>query len=258
MAFNLHILVTRPKPYGVEQCRQLKNHGYEVSYLPTIAFAGPPDQSAFLKAIRNLGEQKWLIFVSRESVHATHAEMKRQWPVLPAAIQFVAVGEGTAKALHEVGYHVALHPQEWNSEGLLNMREFQEVHSQKIAIIRGMGGREYIDQILRARGASILPVIAYQRELPKIDVTPFYEQFKHGEIDIIICTSFEGVRNLKILLGEMTWPYMKDISLVVVSERIKILARDLGYKRIWVARNASHAAILEVITQSRLSLHKEE
>jgi|SRR5579883_475545 uroporphyrinogen-III synthase len=244
---GLHILVTRPEPQGAELCRLIAAEGgYPVSF-PTIAFAPPPDQETFQESINALGKQDLLIFISPQAVYSSIASIRKTWPQFPESVQFAAVGAGTAKALRDAGYNVTLQPEsEWSSQGLLEMEELKAVSGKKIAIIRGVGGRELLDVELARRGACILPVIAYERTLPKIDVDPCLNLLEKRIIDIIICTSYEGVRNLKILLGEAGWPYIKDIPVIVMSERIKSLAHNLGFQTIWVTPNPSMAAILDV------------
>jgi len=247
---NLHILVTRPQPQGEELCRLIKDHGGQATHFPTIAFAPPPDIQAFQQALTNLGEQDWLIFISPQAVYATVAYIRQQWPHFPDSVKFAAVGAGTAKALNDAGYNVAIHPEtNWCSEGILELPEFRSVSDKKIAIIRGVGGREMLDNCLAERGAQLLSVIAYERILPKIDINPCLALLKQGTIDIIVCTSYEGVKNLKILFGEAGWPYIKDIPVIVMSERIKLLAHDLGFGKIWVTHHASQAAVLEMVAE---------
>ena len=94
-------------------------------------------------------------------------------------------------------------------------------------------------------------MIAYQRAMPKGDVRTCSTAIRQQVVDIIIGTSFTGVQNLKKMFDEDTWHLLRHIPLMVVSERIKMLANDLGFQTIWVARNASHQAILEAIAQRR-------
>jgi uroporphyrinogen-III synthase len=249
---DLHILVTRPEPQADELCRLISARGGYPIHFPTIAFAPPPDESVFQESLTHLAEQDWLIFISPQAVYASIAHIRRVWPHLPETVKWAAVGSGTAKALLQAGYQVTLTPDsEWSSDGLLAMPALQQVQGKKIAIIRGVGGRELLDKTLAERGAHILPVIAYQRILPYVDVSDCLKRLHQHQIDVIICSSFEGVNNLKILLGDAGWPYLSEIPVIVMSERIKVLAEDLGFRRIWVAHNASQTGILDVMVEKR-------
>lgn len=245
---NLHILVTRPEPQGEELCRLINAHGGEAISFPTIAFV-PKD---FHHTLPLLGEQDWLIFISPQAVYSSIPQIRKAWPQLPETVKFAAVGAGTARVLQQAGYNVSIHPEaDWSSVGVLALSEFRSVSGKKIAIVRGVGGREILDKTLAERGADILPVITYERVLPDVDVTECVELLEKGIINIIVCTSYDGVKNLKILLGEKGWPYLQEIPVIVMSERIKSLAHDLGFRRIWVTRNASQEAILDLIAEKR-------
>lgn len=247
-----NILVTRPSPQADELCRLIAELGHHAIHLPVIAFAAPPDQEAYSAVIKQLGEQDWLIFISPQAVYASTSDLRKHWPHLPESVKFAAIGSGTAKALEEAGFNPQVYPKEdANTESLLALPEFQQVAGKKITIVRGVGGRELVDKILAERGARILPWFVYERILPKVEVDGCLAQLRQHKIDIIVCTSFESVRNLKILLGDSAWPYISELPLIVMSERIKVLAGDLGFRRIWVASNASTMGILETIQRIR-------
>lgn len=243
---GLRILVTRPQPQGDELCQQIAKFGGHPIAFPTLAFAPPSHPEALDEAITALGEQNTLIFISPQAVFATVSLIQKQWPHFPPTVKWAAIGAGTAKALRAAGWDVHIQPnQQWNSEGLLALPEFQHVQDQKIAVIRGLGGREWVDQTLTARGANVLSVVAYQRVIPNVDVAPIIKQLSEHAIDQIIVTSFESAQNLKLLMGEAGWPLIQKIPMIVVSERIKLLAHELGFQTIWVAQNASAHALLQ-------------
>lgn len=249
---DLRILVTRPKPQGDALCLSIKNLGGYPIHFPTIDFAPPQNKQAFQESVKKLGEQDWLIFISPQAVYSSIPQIRRSWPNFPETVRFAAVGEGTANALKQAGYNAILFPDsEHNSEALLDLPEFTQIRAKKIAVIRGDGGRELLDKTLAERGAEVLSVIAYQRILPNVNVSDCLERLRKHEIDIIVCTSFEGVKNLKILLGDTGWPYLQEIPVIVMSERIKLLAEDLGFRRIWVTPHASEKALLATIVEIR-------
>jgi len=252
---SLCILVTRPDPGGEELCEQLQAQGDVALHFPTIVFVPPDDEAAFAESVSLVGDQDWLLFVSPQAVRASVPAIRRAWPVMPESVRFAAIGAGTAKALEEAGYNVAVTPDtEWSAEGLLDSPAFQEIEGQRVAVVRGEGGREILETILAERDAEVVSMIAYQRAKPKVDIKPYLILLKDDKIDLIVCTSFEGVVNLQELIGEAGWPMLKTVPLLVVSDRIKALARELGFQTIWVASNASHAAILKVIALKRKEL----
>ena len=249
---QLHILVTRPDPAGQSLCDYLDAHGARTLHFPTIAFAPPDDTQALQQAIGQLGEQDWIIFNSPQAVYDSVALIRAAWPQFPPSVQFAAVGAGTARALHAAGYIVAVHPaDEWSSEGVLDLPEFTHVVGKKIAIVRGEGGRLLLEKTLKTREAQVTPVIAYKRILPSVDMTKIITKLKQDPVNVAICTSYEGVRNLKEMFGEAGWPLIGSLPLIVMSRRIILLARELGFQTLWLAENASHAAILKTLADKK-------
>lgn len=252
---NLTILVTRPDPQGFELCTELMANGFQALHLPTIDFVSIPIHENH-DILDKLGNQHWLVFISPHAVYASVPYIRQRWPELPANVKFAAVGRGTAKALKNAGY-LSIYPL--NGEGadyLLALPEFQNVANNKITLIKGEGGREILQDVLTERGAYVSMLIAYKRTLPTNDVSLYLTLLQANKIDAVVCTSYEGVRNLKTLIGKKHWPMLSKLPLIVVSERIKVLAHDLGYQTIWVAVNANHQAILDVLEQKKEALCK--
>jgi uroporphyrinogen-III synthase len=248
---KLFAMITRPNPAGRALCALIEAEGGEAIHFPTIAFI-PADQSALQTAVAKLGEQEWLIFISPQAVYASIPAIRRTWPIFPPQVKFAAVGAGTAKALQAAGYVTTTYPDdEWNSEGLLAMPAFKDVQSKKIAIIRGEGGRELLANTLSERGADITSVVAYKRIVPPIDVSVYLELLKQYKVNVIVCGSYESVSNLKTMIGEAGWPYIKNVPLLVMSERVKSLARDLDFQTIWVAPKANNEAIVAALVEKR-------
>jgi len=247
--FNLHllrVLVTRPKPQGFALCQRIEaNQGHAI-YLPTIEIQPPQDISVFRQGLARIDQQDWLIFVSPQAVYACAGV------IVPPQVKIAAVGKGTAQALHAAQWPVVVYPvSDWSSEGLLAIPEFQVVAGKKITIVCGEGGRELLANTLTARGAWVSLLIAYRRALPEIDVNYYLHLLEERQLDAVVCTSGEGLKNLQTLLGEAAQPYLLSLPLVVVSERMQALAQSVGFKIIVLAKNASHEAILEALATIR-------
>jgi uroporphyrinogen-III synthase len=249
---SLSILVTRPGAAGAELCEQMLAQGARALHFPVIDFAPPQDLAALDHAIQQLGTQDWIIFNSPQSVRAAVPAMRAAWPIFPESVKFAAVGAGTAKALHEAGYIAALFPeQDWSSDGLLAMPEFQHVSGKKIAVVRGAGGREQLEKILIERGANVLSCIAYQRVLPMLNATECLELIRKNQLHVIVAGSFESVSNLILLLGSDCWPKLQKIPLIVMSERVKKLAAESGFQTIWIAGSVTHQAVLDLLSTKK-------
>jgi len=226
---NLHVLVTRPKPYGEELCELIRlAQGYPI-YFPTIAFELLQDVSA----INKISQQDWLIFVSPQAVNASITAIK---PKLSSQTKVAAIGSGTAQALQKQKVTVDLFPEkESDSESLLALLTPQLKPNNKIMLVRGEGGRTLLAENLAAEDMTVEHYIAYRRSLPILSVPK-------ERIDIVVCTSNESLKNLQIL-----YPEALEKPLIVVSERMREYAKTLGIQHIKVAKGASHQAILETL-----------
>ncbi len=243
---NLTILVTRPKPQGEILCEKIRAAGGKTIYFPTIEISPPEDIARFTQQMSALAQYDWLIFISPQAVYASAAAIHS----IPSHVRIAAIGAGTAQALQEMNLPVAIYPKEdWSSEGLLDLAEFKAIAHKKIALIQGAGGREWLADTLTARGALVTSVIAYRRTLPVVDVSNYVNLLMTGKIDIITCTSGETLQNLKILIGHDGWRYLRTVPLLVTSERVAKLANELDFKKIALAKNASHHAIIETLTK---------
>lgn len=240
------ILVTRPMPQAMQLCSLIKKHNGEALNFPTLAF----EDIDFSHAMEKLSNQDWLIFISPQAVYSFNTAITKKKYVIPPHIKIAAIGKGTADALHQAGYEVAFFPKtNKGSEEFLAHDPFTNPQNLNMAIIRGEGGRELIDAILAERFAKILTVMCYRRMLPDTNSDEIIQLLRKKKIDAIVGTSFEGIKNLKILIGADNWSHLKNVPLCVPSERIKKLAQQQEYATIWVTSEMSDNAILQTLAK---------
>ncbi len=244
---KLTVMVTRPKPQGEILSDQIRAAGGEVVYFPTIEIKPPEDMALFTQNIERLDHYDWVIFVSPQSVYQSMPIIKKYWPQFPVNVKVAALGGGTVDALREAHLSVDVSPTEdWSSEGLLDDEAFQELAHKNVALICGESGRELLAETLTIRGVNLTNIIAYQRCLPQVDVSKYVRLLQEHKIDIVLCTSGEILYNLKILL-EKAWADLRTVPVVVISERMKLLAKQLEFETILLAKNASHPAMLTIL-----------
>lgn len=244
---GLTVLVTRPKPQGELLCDQIRQAGGRAIYFPAIEIKPPADIVTMTKQIAGLNQYDWIVFVSPQAVYQSAPTIRNCWPQFPANVKVAAMGGGTADALRKAHFPVDLHPvDDWRSEGLLEEADFQTLAGKKVALISGDNGREFLAETLAVRGAQLTNIISYQRCLPKADISQPINLLQLHEIDIILCTSGEILVNLKTLL-EKAWAELQFVPIVVVSERMQMLAKQLEFKNVLLAKNASHEAMLATL-----------
>jgi len=253
---NLCILVTRPKPQGDLLCEKIAALGGQPVHLPTIQI----NPIQLHKQIVQMDQWDWLIFISPHTVLQGLPLIREYWPIFPDKIKLAAIGEGTANALRAAGFaEVVYSADEWSSEGLLKLACFQAISGKKIALVRGEGGREILTDVLTMRGANVISLIVYQRTLPDYkNIEQYLNLFRLQKIDIIVCASGESLHNLMKLIGSANQSLLLGVAIVVVSSRLVELAKEAGFKKVFLAANASHNAIIATLCHIRGKGHVRE
>ena len=249
-----HILVTRPEHQAGNLSRLIEEQGGIAVRFPAMEIVAREDSASIIAVLENLGEYQWVIFISANAVNfalkANSGKIGYKISPLKKGGQggFVAIGQATKQAMEMAGLPVDLVPDNgYNSEALLAMPELQRVAGQKILILRGTGGREELATTLRSRGAVVNYLDVYKRIIPRIDNLPVVKLLTQHRLDVITVTSAEALQNLRMLLGEENNGLLFLIPLVVISNRIKGIAADMGFNRIVVTESPTDTAILETV-----------
>ncbi|MEQ1529664.1 MAG: uroporphyrinogen-III synthase [Methylococcales bacterium] len=253
MSLNgIRVLVTRPAQQAQNLSSLLEQHGAIPVLLPTLAIEEVHNDQLIADTLQNPNGYQWLIFIS---VNAVNFALKANGGKIPASKWpcVAAVGQATANALTAAGFSVQAVPEQgFNSATLLAMPQLQQVQGQQVLIVRGVGGREELADTLRARGAQVTYLEVYKRIIPSIDSSAVRELLSRNNIQIITVTSSEALQNLLIMLGENNHKLLFELLLVVVSDRIKDIAAEMGFKRITVTKNPSDAALLDTVITSAM------
>lgn len=244
---GLCVVVTRPSPQGERLCAAIDAEGGRAVHFPTIEIMPPTNVPLLKEQLSHLIQFDWLIFISPQAVYQAAPYISH----LPKEVKVAAVGQGTAKVLQDMNLPVHVFPHtEWSSEGLLKVPEFQTISGQKIGLVRGEGGRELLTHELSARGADVIPIIAYRRHMPKVRDQDLSSITKG---DILVCTSADGLRNVVALGGAK----ILHIPVIVISERMKLLAAALQFHTILLAENASDDAIINVLRSRTVTMNNQ-
>lgn len=224
-------VVTRPVEQGLALVRLLESHGARAIAFPTIDIRDVEDSADFDALIQRLDMFHAAIFISPNAANkALPAILARR--TLPHAIIVMAIGAGTARALRCHGVEAVVVPPRYDSEALLELPQLEHVTGQRIVIFRGVGGRALLGDALKARGALVEYAECYRRVKPTADVAPLIVAWARNEIDGVIATSSEGLRNFHEMLGPDGQIAFTGTALFVPHPRIEATARALGLSAI--------------------------
>ncbi|HSN23819.1 MAG TPA: uroporphyrinogen-III synthase [Methylomicrobium sp.] len=244
-----HVLVTRPAHQAENLSRLIEEWGGVAFRFPTLAIVSLDDSCKIQNTLAHLDRYQWLVFISANAVtmHSYYSDGVKIEQF--KSVRIAAIGKATALALAQAGLPVDLVPESgYNTEALLAMPQMQQMKGQSCLIVRGEGGREELATTLRSRGATVEYLDVYKRIIPALDSSQVSLLLAQDKLDVITATSGDALHNLLIMLEEKNHQQLFEVPLVVISNRIRQIAADMGFKRIAVTNSPSDAAILETVT----------
>lgn len=251
---GMSVVLTRPLGQADQLAEAIEAQGGHCIHYPLMEInALDPEHDRLVyqqaqQAILNLDQYQQLIFISTNAVRYGMDWIEQYWPQLPVDIRWLAIGRATGQALQTAGVPCEISSDEapMNSEALLQLPGLQNLQGQKLLILRGVGGREYLAEQLRQRGALVDYAECYRRgpvSLPAGELDRLLEE-QHNVV--LLANSGETLA----YLGEaLTLPSSRQLPLVVPGERVVGMAQEQGFSNIVCAGNAGTAAIIQALQQ---------
>ena len=194
---GLHIAVTRPLAQAQSLCDAITRLGGTAIRYPLLAVTAINDYTLFTQQLEKLDRTDWAIFISSNAVDFAMPLVKQRYIQLPPQLKFAAIGPQTADALLAYGIDDVLIPeQRYDSETLLSLPQMQHMQGKRVAIFRGVGGRELMAETLKSRGAEVYFAESYQRVNPQTDTIILDKHWQQQQLDALVVTSSEAMRYL--------------------------------------------------------------
>ena len=245
----MSILVTRPSPAGEQLVSRLRTLGQVAWSFPLIEFSPGRELSALADRINTLQEGDLLFALSQHAVEFANAQLQQQSLSWTTAPRYFAIGRSTALALHTVSGADVRYPLDREiSEVLLQLPELQNIAGKNALILRGNGGRELLGATLTERGARVTFCECYQRSAKHYDGAEEAMRWQSRGVTTLVGTSGEMLQQLWSLIPQ--WDreqWLLHCRVVVVSERLALQARELGWQEIQVADSADNDALLRAL-----------
>jgi uroporphyrinogen-III synthase len=227
---GLNIVITRPREQAAGLVRRIEQLGGKPLLFPLLEITAVSDDCALREQISRLMQTDLAIFISPNAVRYGMAAI-HAFGAVPASLKIASVGQGSAKALRELGIeHIIAPTERFDSESLLALPELLNVAGMRVMIFRGDGGRELLGDTLKTHGATVEYVTCYLRSKPDVDVSALLNALPHA----IAVTSSEALGHLREMLGEAQRRVVYGIVLFVPHERIAEAARQLGWQQVIV------------------------
>lgn len=211
----MRVIVTRPAAQADSWVDALGELGVEAVALPLMRICAVPDSAPVVEAWRQLAAHRLVFFVSANAV-AHFFEQRPADVHWPAGVWAGSTGPGTTAALQACGLAAAqiLEPAgdsaQFDSESLWQQRLCSlDWQGTTVQIVRGDGGRDWLADTLRDRGASVNFVAAYRRSEPVWDEQArvlLAEALAQPDSHLWLFSSSEAIDNLMLHLGRAAQP----------------------------------------------------
>lgn len=259
---GMNVIVTRPALQQELLLASIEVHGGVASSFPLIEIE-PLSEKVFLESLREkilgLGQYHRIIFLSvNAAVYGTRL-INDCWPRLPTNTEVLAIGPNTAKVVSKELACQAIYSKTGStSEDMLLLPQLLDVNQLKIAIVRGLGGREFLANTLRSRGAQVDYFEVYRRNPIRQSAAHLSRVIQKSKINVVSITSGESLENLNRLLLADKNPQQNwhRIPVIVPSERIFNLAQRFGFKTIRLASGADVESTIIALQELAIDAEK--
>jgi uroporphyrinogen-III synthase len=236
------IVVTRAATQAAPLLAAIRAAGGEPLAFPVLEIL-PREGADLEQGVAQLDDVAWAVFVSPNAARHGVAAVRRRrtWP---AALRAAAVGQGTARALRELGFEQVLAPTDGaDSEALLALPEMQRFAGQRVVIFRGDKGRELLAQALTERGARVEYLSCYRRVPASVDPETLLKDWHNGAVHAVSATSTEMLEEFCRLIGERGMRLLQHTPLFVIHPRIAARAVERGLDKVWVTGPGDEALV---------------
>lgn len=248
------VLITRPAHQQPPLITGLQARGAKTISLPLLAITAPSrrDQADVLRRqLLALDSYELLVFISSNAVREGCKAIDDYWPQFPVGLDLLAIGPSTAALAEELtGQRVRSAAGGMTSEDLLELDSFTNIEGRRIGIFRGEGGRDFLAQQLRKRGAQVDYFDVYRREELNYEDIQVREALIESEPTLLTAMSGQTLQALRSLIDQLSEPHadkLLTLPVIVPSQRVRDLAAEMGFENPIAAPGADLDALLQAL-----------
>lgn len=202
--FGKTVIVTRARAQASALTKKLEAQGARVLEVPAIKIVPPADFAPLDKAIAEIDTYKWLILTSVNGVEYFFNRLQKAGKDSRAlcGVKIAAIGSATAEALKGYGITADLIPSAYKAEELADALAEDTKAGDKLLLARAKVARNVLPERLRALGAQVDVVAAYETVADCQNKEELLEALESGEASVVTFTSSSTVTNLLDVLGD--------------------------------------------------------
>jgi uroporphyrinogen-III synthase len=250
------ILVGRARHQAGSLSKSLRSLGATVIEIPFIEIRKPGSYLPLDIALRSLKSYDWLILTSVNGVAAMWRRLRKLGfgKARLKHLQIAAIGPATKKAIVKHGLKVKMVPEEYVAESVVKgLRD--KVNGKRVLLVRAKVARDVIPDELRAAGALVDVIEAYETVVPeqsrvRLQVLMKSKRRPH----VVTFTSSSTAKNFAELLGKSGVRRLKNVQLASIGPVTSGTLRDLQLPVDVEAREYTMGGLIRAIVLARYAV----
>ncbi len=196
--FGKKVAITRPPHQSMRLANLLADRGAQVTHIPTIEISVIAPNKKLSEAFDLLGSYHYIIFTSVNGVSAFFDTLFRKGRDIRClhGIKVIPIGDATASLLAARGIIPDHIPQQFTSEGIIDVLKGLAVRNKRFLLPRAKEARDIIVEFIKAQGGICDVIPVYKTRLPEKTSPP------DEKPDIVTFTSSSTVTNFIKLYGK--------------------------------------------------------
>jgi len=249
----MRIIVTRPQAQADALVAELRMAAVDAAALPLIDIAPVADAQPLREAWRSLDTRALAMFVSANAVQH-FMRLQPASATWPPRLLAASTGPGTSAALRQAGVPLQLLVEPggevFDSEALWQRLRERDWQGRRVLVVRGEGGRDWLAEQLRERGATVDFVAAYRRCPPQLDAAArsvLQAALAQPQQHLWAISSSQALEHLVRLAPQADW---RAAAAVAPHPRIVSALQRLGFGQVRLAP-ADAAALAAMAREGR-------
>ena len=222
------VLVTRSAHQAGKLSEGLRALGAQPVEVPVIEIQPPASLDPLDHAIQHLYGYDWLIVTSANTVRVLgERAASLKIDLLSQPLHVAAIGHATADAARQLDLKVTLTPETYVAEGLVSALA-DRIRGKHVLLARASIARDVIPDALRAAGATLNVVDAYQNVIPGAAPEQLRIALAAG-VDAATFTSSSSVTHLAEVAHKAKLPFpLRGVPAISIGPITSQTLRDLG------------------------------
>lgn len=246
----MNVLVTRPDQRGQELVEMLAERQIFALHQPLFRLEAGRELLQLPSLLSRLNSGDFVFAVSKHAIDFAAETLQQTGFHFRSDLHYFAVGQSSANHFCAKSEQVVYYPLlSENSEGVLQLAQFQHLTGKNLLILRAETGRDLLANEAQKRGASVQYVECYRRIPVEENLSEKISLCKRAGIDTLVVTSGEILLSLMEHCFEEDKEWLINCRLIVVSRRLAHMAKNFGWEnhKVSISPKADNSSLLQTL-----------